>query len=166
MNIKPLGKLFAIFLFIFAPLFFTIPYVSADNYSNSTLSVSANITEPVASVEISPTNIDFGRITKGYSTNYSNITIKNTGDINVRVRPMFSSGDYLFNYLKFSTASCSSWSGISTWQSAIISHSPVYGSGNGEEYHFCMKLDLSDYNDSISSHKSSANITFWVMPVS
>jgi len=140
-----------------------LSYVSADEYNNLSLNVSVSIREPVAEVEINPTAINLGSITRGYATDFRNITIINRGDLDVKVKPVLSSQNNIFLNLKFATASCSSWSNISSWTSSKIEKPDEYG---GEtDYHFCIKLDLEDYDEEIESDMDlTEEVTFWVMP--
>lgn len=149
-------------------LFFIInlPFLNSDEFSNSTIHLSVNIAEPIAMVNISPNDIYFGEITKGYETAPKNITVTNIGTIDVKITPVLDNGaDELFNNLKFASASCSSWYNASRWNSSIISHSANYSNRNGEVYPLCIKLDLTNYESEIIQNKTlSANLTFWVMP--
>lgn len=158
--------IFLVWLVLFLSFILYLPTLDSDEYYNSTLKVSANLVEPIAMVNISPNNVFLGEITRGYETNYQNITIVNTGTMDVKISPMLdNNADTVFQNLKFASSSCSTWSNISHWNSSIISHSKNYTSRNGEVYNFCMKLDLTDYENIVSVNKNlSTNITFWIMP--
>ena len=138
--------------------------VSADNYQDGQLTVSVDIMEPYALIEISPSSVYLGQVTKGYESSVQNITARNLGTLNARIQPMLSnSANNFFNYLQFASASCSSWSNLSKWTSSII-----YGNGkSGDTYHFCMKLDLGDYDQSINQNMMNltTDLTFVAMPV-
>ncbi|MCL5730266.1 MAG: hypothetical protein M1165_01715 [Candidatus Pacearchaeota archaeon] len=174
-----LSKILTYLIFIPLMLFlimFAIPETSADDYYNSTVSVSVNLVEPVARVEISPDVIDLGNITKGYSTNYANLTFNNTGNFDIEIHPVLennSSG--IFNYLEFNAASCSTssssgWYNMSYYSNMSkvllsIDKPEIYG-GQNKDY-ACLRLNLQKYNNTILPGETgllSANVTFWIMP--
>ncbi|MEM4325876.1 MAG: hypothetical protein QXU40_01080 [Candidatus Pacearchaeota archaeon] len=140
--------------------------VSSDEYYNSTLNLSVFIKEPIALVEISPTSINFGEITKGYVTNFSNVSVINRGDLDIRIKPTLREGaPQIFQNLKFSSASCSNWYGLG-WNSSIISRAEEYGRGNGERYNFCIRLDLRNYQEEIlESANLSTELIIWIIPL-
>lgn len=155
-----------IFVLLFlASTFIIIPFGHADQYQNSTINISVDVSVPIARVSISPNSIDLGQTTKGYATIPKNITITNVGDLDVTVKPLLdNNANEIFQNLKFATASCSLWSNISNWESSTISNSPTYG-GTGSQYNLCIKLDLTNYQSNISSELTpSTNLIFWVMP--
>ena len=158
-----LAIIFLVGLVLFS---FSIPVINSDVYANSTIKVSVDIIEPAAIVEISPNEIYFGNVTSDYETELKNITVTNVGTMDVRISPALESGaDEIFNYIKLASASCSSWSNITKWNSSIISHSKNYSVKNGDSYNFCMKLDLTDYKKEITLNKSvSTNLAIWVIP--
>ncbi len=153
-----------VWLILFYSISF-IPTINSDQYQNSTLRVSVSVDEPVAMVEISPNDIYLGEITKGYETEYKNITVTNIGTLDTQIS-IINNGLDEFNYIKLSSGGCSSsWTNISKWASQILSHSKNYSLHNGEIYNFCIKLDLSGYNKTISAPMNlSTNLTIWVMP--
>lgn len=147
----------------------TISFGNADVYQNSSLTVSADISVPTAKVEISPNSIYLGQVTKGYYTNYTNITFTNKGTLDVDVIPTLENGtDKIFNYLEFNTASCLStstvWHNISYYNpSKLFSLNRIDPDTLEEDKDFaCLRLNLVKYNDSeiISSSSKSAQITF------
>jgi hypothetical protein len=149
------------FLFFMSILF--LNFISADDYQDGQLSVSVDILEPYALIDISPSSIHLGQVTKGYETSVQNITARNLGTLNVRIQPSLKyDADNFFNYLEFASASCSTWSNITRWTSSII-----YGQGkSGDTYHFCMKMDLGDYESVISQdfRNLTTELTFSAMP--
>ena len=163
---------FIIFILILL-IISVIPFGNADVYQNSSLTVSADISVPAAKVEIFPNPIYLGQVTKGYHTNYTNITFTNKGTLDVDIIPLLEYGtDKIFNYLEFNTASCSStstvWHNISYYNtSKLFSLSRIDSETLEEDKDFaCLRLNLAKYNDSeiISPSSKSAQITFWVMP--
>jgi hypothetical protein len=155
-----------VWLVLFLSFILNLPILNSDEFSNSTMKVSANLVEPIAMVNISPDNIFLGEITRGYETEYKNITITNIGTMDVKVSPILDENtDIVFQNLKFASSTCSSWAYISHWNSSMISHSKNYTNKNGGVYNFCIKLDLTDYDNVILNNKNlSANVTFWIMP--
>ncbi len=156
-----LGIFFFISLFL---IFNTVSFVYADEYENSTLNVSVYVREPIARIEISPSSINFGEITKGYFTNFTNVTIINTGDIDLKIQPALSEGaNSIFQNLKFGSASCTQWSGLG-WNSSTISRAEEYG-GRGSQYNFCIRLDLRNYQQEIPNNMNlSTQLIIWIMP--
>ncbi|VVB83412.1 Uncharacterised protein [uncultured archaeon] len=153
-----------------------IPFGNADVYQNSSLTLSVDISVPTARVEISPNSIYFGQTTKGYYTNYTNITFTNKGTLDVNIIPILENdSDKIFNYLEFNTASCSltstsGWHNISYYDSAneLFLLNKIDPTTLEEDKDFaCLRLNLIKYNDSeiISPSSKSTQITFWVMSV-
>jgi hypothetical protein len=165
---KEIGVLtiFLVWLVLFLFFLLNLPVLNSDELSNSTIKISANLVEPIAMINISPNNIFLGEVTRGYETDFKNITIMNIGTMDVKLSPILeSNSDAIFQNLKFASSSCSSWSNVSHWNSSIISHSKNYTNKGGETYNFCIKLDLTDYNSTISVSKNlSTNLTLWIMP--
>ena len=164
------------FIFFISILLITsvIPFGNADVYQNSSLTVSADISVPTAKVEIFPNSIYLGQTTKGYHTNYTNLTFTNKGTLDVDIIPILEDGtDKIFNYLEFNTASCSStstvWHNVSYYNpSKLFSLNRIDSETLEEDKDFaCLRLNLVKYNDSeiISPSSKSAQITFWVIPV-
>lgn len=157
-----------------ASIFSIIPFGNADVYQNSSLIVSADISVPTAKVEISPNSISFGQVTKGYYTNYTNITFTNKGTLDITIKPLLdNNADNIFNYLEFNTASCSLtstvWHNISYYNSAneLFSLDKINPDTLQEDKDFaCLRLNLMKYNDSeiVSPSSKSTQIIFWVMP--
>ncbi|VVB80592.1 Uncharacterised protein [uncultured archaeon] len=151
-----------VLLVIFLVLF-GASLVSADEYRDGSLTVSVDVLEPYALIEISPSSVYLGQVSPGYESAVQNITARNLGTLNARIQPRLSlNASDFFNYLQFASASCSSWSNISKWTSSII-----YGNGkSGDTYHFCMKLDLGDYDQEIGSdvYNLTTDLTFVAMP--
>jgi hypothetical protein len=144
---------------------FSCSMVFADDVSNSSILVSVDILEPVLSVEISPNNVDLGTLTKGYESDPINLTATNTGDIDVEIIPILNeNAEDFFQYLEFATGSCSTYTNVSKWDSSIIDASDIFG-GIGEEYSFCMHMDLKNYEDEIERDylNISTDLTFWVV---
>lgn len=141
------------------------PLIFADELHNSTLFVSAKLKEPIAKIRISPSFIDFGEITRGYETDVKNITITNIGTMDLRIKPVLSSGsDEIFKNVRFSSASCSSFSSYESFSSAIIDKPKKYEEV-GESYNICLKLDLKSYKEEIPFERNaSGSIVFWVIP--
>ena len=138
-------------------------FCSADDYQDGSLGISVDILEPYALIDISPDSVYLGEVTKGYETGVQNITARNMGTLDARIQPSLRyDANSFFSYLKFASASCTSWSNLTKWTSSII-----YGNGkSGSTYHFCMKLDLGDYSDSIPADMKnlSTTLTFVAMP--
>ncbi len=163
-----------IFIFLFFSFIISvIPSGNADVYQNSSLTVSADISVPTAKVEIFPNSIYLGQTTKGYYTNYTNITFTNKGTLDVNIIPILENGtDKIFNYLEFNTASCSStstvWHNVSYYNpSKLFSLNRIDPDTFEEDKDFaCLRLNLAKYNDSeiIFPTSKSTQITFWVMP--
>jgi hypothetical protein len=171
MNKKEIaGSIFLLAFLIIA----TIPYGNADIYQNSSIIISADIYVPTAKVNISPSNIDLGQVTKGYATDFKNITITNIGDLEVKINPVLEAGaDNFFDYLEFNTASCSPtstvWHNMSYYQnnnlSSTISPPTTIGGTDGEQYNVCIKLDLTNYQEQIITNSNlMTNLTIWVFP--
>jgi hypothetical protein len=158
----------AIFIFSVLTIIFIIPEGNADSYQNSSMTVSVDVLEPIAEVAISPNFIDFGKITKGYETNYTNISFTNRGDLDINIIPVLEHGiDDVFNYTEFATASCSTWHNLSYYGNHNLLTINKPENYNGERTNFaCMKIDLSNYAKEISSDRLDLNaqITFWIMP--
>jgi len=161
-RISDISKFFLVWLVAFC---FIVPSVVSDQLQNSSLKVSVNLTEPFAMVSISPGEINLGEITRDYESEPRNISVVNIGTMDVKISPVLDdSSDEVFNYIKLSSASCSSWTSLGKWNSSIISHSQNYSSRNGEVYNFCMKLDLTNYTKTITPRNPSTNLIIWVMP--
>jgi len=164
----------AIFILFFASTFLIIPFGNADQYNDSSISLSVNITEPIARIEISPNDINLGQLTPGYYTNYTNITFTNKGTLNVSITPQLDEGaDKIFNYLEFNTASCSIsstvWHKINYYNSSneLLSIKKIDPDTLEESKDFaCLRLNLMKYNDTeiTSEEDLSTNLIFWVMP--
>lgn len=155
-----------ILLSFLATIFFILTFSNiacADDYQDGKLSISVDILEPYALIEISPSSVYLGQVTPGYESSVQNITARNLGTLNARIQPSLKyDSDNFFNYLQFASASCSSWSNITRWTSSII-----YGQGkSGSTYHFCMKMDLSEYDRSVSQDlmNLTTDLTFIAMP--
>ena len=150
------------FIFLGLVLFSSSQAFSVDIY-NDTLIVKVNLLEQVASVDVTP-SIHFGNLTKGYSTNDSKIDINNTGTADITVTPLLNNAsEKIFKNLYFHRRASDSYKIIGSF-SMNISKPDVIG---GVENDYCyVKLDLTNYNETISStimgHQS--NIIFWVMP--
>ncbi len=148
--------------------------VSADVYSNSTLNVSVDIIEPTVQIEIIPSSVYLGKITKGYATdalnldNPANITFINKGDLKISITPTLSSNvNPIFKNLEFNTASCSStstsWHSILSWTGLSIDRPDSYGSSKSD--YSCVRLNLKNYNQTINGNESlTTQLTIWVMP--
>ena len=152
-----------LFFVLFFPIF-NFYDVSADSYTNSTLNVSAYVVEPTSSVDISPSTIYLGEITKGYSTGLQNITLTNSGSLDIKIQPVLdSSANSVFQNVKFGSATCSTWTSIGNWISGKISKPVNYGGVSN--YNFCIKLDLGSYTQEITNNQNlSKKITLWIMP--
>ncbi len=145
---------------------------SADTYTNSSLTVSVNISQPTAMIEIFPNNINLGETTAGYETISKNITIKNVGDLDLKLSPILEeNADKIFDYLEFATDDdCSTWHNVTYYRSHNLTSSTLnppttYRGGDGDQYNSCIKLDLTDYPDTITSGLNlSTNLILWVMP--
>lgn len=161
--------IFSFFIFIIS----IIPLGNADVYQNSSLTISVDVSVPTARIEISPSSIYFGQVTKGYYTNYTNLTFTNKGTLNVSIIPLLDyNADKIFNYLEFNTASCSItstvWHNIGYYNpSKLFSLKKIDPDTLEEDKDFaCLRLNLIKYNDTEinSSSSKSTQITFWVMP--
>ncbi|MDE1848994.1 MAG: hypothetical protein KGH55_03100 [Nanoarchaeota archaeon] len=169
-----LSKVFAALIFVPLIFFSAMPSLDADDYYNSTITVSVNLIEPVARVEISPDVIDLGNITKGYSTNYANLSFNNTGNFDIEIHPVLENNSSdAFNYLEFNTASCSTssssgWHNMSYYSNISnsflsIDKPDVFG-GQRTDY-ACLRLNLQKYGNQIDSNLTvSTDIVFWIMP--
>ncbi|GIU68463.1 MAG: hypothetical protein KatS3mg093_349 [Candidatus Parcubacteria bacterium] len=158
--------LFILFLFFFVMLFFN-EKVYADSYENSTLNVSVYVKEPIARVQINPSNIYLGEITKGYATNSTNITFTNNGDLKIKIMPVLSSGaNPLFNNLEFNTGTCTpsaTWYNMSSWSGLTIDKPSEFG-GTRSDY-VCIRLNLKNYDGAVSGNTNlTTQLTIWVMP--
>jgi hypothetical protein len=153
------------------PIFLLIallPFAIADECTNSSLDVSANLIEPYAMINITPAHISLGNVTKGYTTDAVKINVTNLGILDISVRPVLSSNaNSIFENLVFSsTSTCAS----NTTCIKIGDYSfDVDGSGSmGSDFDtnsFYLKLDLRNYNKTISSDQNlETNVIFWVMP--
>ena len=151
-----------------------IPYGNADVYQNSSIIISADIYIPTAKVNVSPSYIDLGQVTKGYATDFKNITVTNIGDLDIKINPVLeASANNFFNYLEFNTASCSPtstvWHNVSYYDthnlSSTISPPTTIGGIDGEQYNVCIKLDLTNYQEPIIANSNlMTNLTIWVFP--
>jgi len=155
--------------FLFTILFLVvliIPFAAADLSENSSLVISVNISEPVASVEIFPNSIDLGEITKGYATAYENISITNTGNLDIIIQPILENGSHqIFQSLKFSTGACSTWHNMSYYSNKTLLSidRPILYEGERQSSS-CIKLDLINYKEDVPSFLIlSTNLTFYVM---
>ena len=154
-----------IFFFVFTFLIFNATsFVNADEYENTTLNISVYVHEPVARINVSPSSIYLGNVTKGYSTNFENITLTNLGDLDIRVQPVLSrDANSIFQNIKFASSSCSSWTPIGNWTSARIQRAE--NNQSPTRYNFCVKIDLTDYQEPISQNENlTTNVILWVMP--
>ncbi|MEX0920848.1 MAG: hypothetical protein WDZ62_01135 [Candidatus Pacearchaeota archaeon] len=162
------------FLLIAIIVFFltlTPNIVQADNSENSTLIISADIKEPTAKIEITPSSINLGEITKGFSTdaNKTRINFTNTGDLDVNVSTLLDDGaDPIFENLEFGrTDTCSSgatYDNISEWDGFTLNGPSEYN-GVGETKETCIRLNLEDYSGEIGQTENlTTQIVFWVMP--
>lgn len=172
----PLGKSVAVLLFLISSFLAVLPYAWADDAYNSTLTVSVDLVEPAARVEINPSSADFGEITKGYTTSFRNITFNNTGNLDIAISPVLNGEAHeIFSYLEFNTASCSEssdsgWHNMSyysnTSRNALLNLKKPDAYGGQNTDYSCIRLNLQDYSSDIPANASlSADVTFWVMPV-
>jgi len=164
LNLILLFLLFVLTLFSFEKI-----SVIADTYENSTLNLSVDVKEPIALVEINPSSIYLGEITKGYSTNFTNVTYTNKGNLKIRIKPTLNqSANPIFGYLEFNTASCSTstssgWYNISEWNGLTIDKPSDYN-GTRSDY-ACIRLNLKNYNETIFGDLSlTTQLIIWIMP--
>jgi hypothetical protein len=109
------------------------------------MKVEANIFAPIVSVEV-PDYVYFGNVSKGYESNEINITINNTGNIDISVTPKLAdNSEKIFNYTYFKKTSSDTYRIVGMFNVNItkpktngVTVQPVYA-----------KLDLTDYDEDI-----------------
>jgi len=153
--------------------FFMGGLVSADDYSDTqTINLTVFLEEPIAKIEINSSFIDFGILTKGYETLPQEILIRNTGSLDVLVQTRIKNefeNTFWENTLKLApvvSASCTSttsWKNVSAFETSL-DRQAEYNQGYTEK-RVCLKVDLEEYTEDISSdEQKSAELTFWIMP--
>ena len=154
-------------LIIFSLIIFSWS-VLADNYENSTVKISVDIVEPFSKIEISPSQIDLGSVTKGYATEAIKINVTNKGTLDLKIQPMLKEdANRIFENLVFSsTATCASENTCIKIGNYSFDLNRPNEIGDSTMKSFYLKLDLRDYNKEISSDLSgelSTDLVFWVM---
>jgi len=156
-----------IILGILASIFLS-QFILADNYQNSSMSVSVDIIEPVSKIDISPNQIHLGSVTTGYTTDAVKINVTNTGTLDLKIQPMLDSdADDIFRNLVFSnTATCASETTCIKIESYSFNLSRPDEIGEETLKSFYLKLDLRNYGEEILHDYSNltTDIIFWVMP--
>lgn len=150
-----------VFAFILVVSMLSMP-VFAEEYDNSTITFSANIFEPVASIN-APREVFLGDITKGYETNATQVIITNTGNLDITVTPLLASPNAIFENLYFSTTKTGTYRKIGSF-SMNVSRPNIYG--GEEEEDFYVKLNLENYDEEINTDRMgySSEVILWVMP--
>jgi hypothetical protein len=133
------------------------------------LSLSVDLKEPLISVELGESNVDFGNITKGYKSGINNISVVNNGDVEIDIVPLIDEGDpEVFEFLEFNTGACSDhhatiWNNILSWDGLNIKKPAIY-QGIRESY-FCIRLNLEEYDPIIPEDQTlTTDLTFWITP--
>lgn len=127
--------------------------VNGDIYINDSMTVSADIMKPIVAEQIIsvsvPDFIDLGNVTKGSSTPKVKIEINNTGNVDIKVTPILkNSSENIFSYLYFGSSVCTnSCQRIGDY--SINIDKPTTGSSRNVSFY--MKLDLTNYNDTINN---------------
>ena len=144
--------------------------VYASEEENMTLSISVDIKGSAISIGIDPSSIHLGEVAKGFDSRIENISVVNSGDINVKLQAVLPEGsEEIFGNLEFNTASCSTttqsgWNKISGWSGLTVNKPSEYN-GTRESY-FCVKLNLKNYEGEIFESASlTTDLKIWIMPV-
>ena len=161
MKLKYITLAFSFFLLII--FIFNNQYLITAKNQNDTMIVEANILEQVASVDVSD-YFFFGNITKGYKSDNIKVNVNNTGTTDIKITPLLAnSSEIIFSYLYFQRRTTDSYKKIGNFSMNISKPGSI---GGKQDDYFYMKLDLTNFPDSIEkdeiSHK--ANITIWAMP--
>jgi hypothetical protein len=154
-------RVVAIFFFIFLISASIIPFGNAaTSYtSNDKLTIGANINSPILMISVNEDYLNLGNITPGYITNSKQFNVINEGTADVTIQPQVDSPDGIFSNLFFATSNSSTYKKIGDF-TGNISKSSILGGTNQED--FWVKLDLKNYNGSVTGNLST-DITFFVM---
>jgi len=140
-------------------------HANALDSASDNMVVTANILQSEISISV-PDQVTFQDITAGYLSERIDLSIANTGTVDVSITPELGElyVDDIFQYLSFQQVLSDPLTKIRYFDFEIEKPSSVGGTRNQNIY---MYLDLEEYSEEISADMPDheAEVIFWAIPV-